>query len=55
MKLPMTGFELQVSGVESDRSTNYATTPPLPIHPTIVIYNSKVVGRQGNFSSEVKL
>ena len=27
--LPMTGVELQTSGIESDRSTNWATTTSL--------------------------
>ena len=40
-KLPMTGFEPQISGVEGDHSTNWGTTTAL----TVIEFTYKVVGR----------
>ena len=47
---PMTGFELRTSAVDSDRSTNWATTATLPCgksykRSTIVIYVSRIMNR----------
>ena len=44
--LPMTGVKPRSSGIESDRSTNWATPLPKIVHVAIIIIRLMITGQK---------